>query len=598
MPDIVLTRLNQDAIELYCNCNESDTYNIFKYTIDNDVDMVTSIDLELKPDIYLDMMKTGRYSFWCENEIGEKSEKFNLNFKEQSKREYFDKICPNRNDKENYIINSIDSRDYMVELYKKFLEAENETEKKTVAKILNLVIFNMNEDIRKFNWNNNGIDLRCNKSYIFDIDFSLSNNMFLYGTATDIEFASIDMRVGNTLKYEWNLLNGRKYNSVKDKIVFNINPGLYRVKLYSYGEVARYFYFFASGLENRNEAFRQELKVNQQKKENKIPKYDFDLPEAIAAENPDLVETIATLDIFNAPRLQMFQNLLVYQDKYEEALIAEVKDIYNFSEDTGIKLYLTCYSEEDYVKPEYSPIMIGIDSSRIKIDKDMRARLDIVFYNEKYYFRIEDDNRNIVSNTCVVDLNNIVDKVPYNDIYNSLFYDTITTKLYEIINKDRASREYWNTIKEVVDRYKHLDNRSFKDITEYIIESMIEREMDLGAILPSILDFDFIYRKEKDRNFFNKQISKKSYWTHVIPEGDYIVKIIEISKKKLDVEYIYDPNKAQEIYYRNSDYMIIQLIDPKTYKRSGWTLYDNVTNPNITIKKHESSLEVEIINGL
>ena len=598
MPDIVLTRLNQDAMEFYCNCNESDTYNVFKYTIDNDIDRVTSVDLELKPYIYLDMMKTGRYSFWCENEDGEKSEKFDLNFKGQSKREYFDKIYPNRNDKENYIINSIDSRDYMVELYKKFLKSENEIEKKTIAKILNLVILNMNENIRRFNWNNSSIDLRCDTSYVSTIDFSLANNMFLYGTEIDIEFADIDTKVENELQYKWNLLTGKKYDSVKDKLIFDFNPGLYRIKLYSYGEVVRYFYFFASGLENRNETFLRELEVSHTKKENKIPKYDFDLPDEIAGDNPDLVETIAMLDIFNAPRLQMFQNLSIYQDKYEEALIAEVEDIYSFSKDTGMKLYLACYSEEDYVKPEYSPIMIDINASRIKIDRELTAKLDIVFYNEKYYFRIEDDNRNIVSNTCVVDLNNTTEEVLYNDIYSGLFYDTLSTKLHEIVNKDRVSREYWNTIKEVVDKYRHLENAILKDITEYIIESIMEREMDLGAILPSILDFDFIYRREKDRNFFNKRISKRTYWTHAIPKGDYIVKIIEIDKKKVDVKYLYDPNKAQEIYYRNCDYMIIQLIDPKTYKRSGWTLYDNATNPNITIEKHESSLEVEIVNGL
>lgn len=598
MPDIVLTRLNQDAMEFYCNCNESDTYNVFKYTIDNDIDRVTSVDLELKPYIYLDMMKTGRYSFWCENEDGEKSEKFDLNFKGQSKREYFDKIYPNRNDKENYIINSIDSRDYMIELYKKFLKSENEIEKKTIAKILNSVVLNMNENIRRFNWNNSSIDLRCDTSYVSTIDFSLANNMFLYGTEIDIEFADINTKIENELQYKWNLLTSKKYDSVKDKLIFDFNPGLYRIKLYSYGEVVRYFYFFASRLENRNETFLRELEVSQTKKENKIPKYDFDLPDEITGDNPDLVETIAMLDIFNAPRLQMFQNLSIYQDKYEEALIAEVEDIYSFSKDIGMKLYLACYSEEDYVKPEYSPIMIDINASRIKIDRELTAKLDIIFYNEKYYFRIEDDNRNIVSNTCVVDLNNTTEKVLYNDIYNGLFYDTLSTKLHEIVNKDRVSKEYWNTIKEVVDKYRHLENAILKDITEYIIESIMEREMDLGAILPSILDFDFIYRREKDRNFFNKRISKRAYWTHAIPEGDYIVKIIEIDKKKVDVKYVYDPNKVQEIYYRNCDYMIIQLIDPKTYKRSGWTLYDNATNPNITIEKHESSLEVEIVNGL
>lgn len=598
MPDIVLTRLNQDAMEFYCNCNESDTYNVFKYTIDNDIDRVTSVDLELKPYIYLDMMKTGRYSFWCENEDGEKSEKFDLNFKGQSKREYFDKIYPSRNDKENYIINSIDSRDYMVELYKKFLKSENEIEKKTIAKILNSVILNMNESIRRFNWNNSSIDLRCSTSYISTIDFSLANNMFLYGTEIDVEFADIDTKTENELQYKWNLLISKKYDSIKDKLVFDFNPGLYRIKLYSYGEVVRYFYFFISGLENRSEKFLQELEVNRTKKENKITKYDFDLSDEIAVNNPDLVETIAMLDIFNAPRLQMFQNLSVYQDKYEEALIAEVEDIYNFSEDTGIKLYLACYSEEDYMKPEYSPIMIDIDASRIKIDRELTAKLDVIFYNEKYYFRVEDDNRNIISNTCVVDINNTTEKILYNDIYNGLFYDTLSTKLHKIVNKGRTSREYWNTIKEVIDKYKHLENAFLKDITEYIIESMMEREMDLGAILPSILDFDFIYRREKDRNFFNKRISKRAYWTHAIPEGDYIVKVIEIDKKKVDVKYLYEPNKAQEIYYRNCDYMIIQLIDPRTYKRSGWTLYDNVTNPNVTIEKHESSLEVEIINGL
>lgn len=598
MPDIVLTRLNQDAMEFYCNCNESDTYNVFKYTIDNDIDRVISVDLELKPYIYLDMMKTGRYSFWCENEDGKKSEKFDLNFKGQSKREYFDKIYPNRDDKENYIINSIDSRDYMVELYKKFLKSENEIEKKTIAKILNSVILNMNESVRRFNWNNSSIDLRCSTSYVSTIDFSLANNMFLYGTEIDVEFADIDTKIENDLQYKWNLLISKKYDSIKDKLVFDFNPGLYRIKLYSYGEVARYFYFFASELENRNETFLQELEVNRTKKENKIPKYDFDLLDEIANNDPDLVETIAMLDIFNAPRLQMFQNLSVYQDKYEAALIAEVEDIYSFSEDTGIKLYLACYSEEDYMKPEYSPIMIDIDASRIKIDRELAAKLDVIFYNEKYYFRVEDGNRNIISNTCVVDLNNTTEKNLYNDIYNGLFYDTLSTKLHEIVNKGRASREYWNTIKEVIDKYKQLENVSLKDMTEYIIESIMEREMDLGAILPSILDFDFIYRREKDRNFFNKRISKRAYWTHVIPEGDYIVKVIEIDKKKVDVKYLYQPNKAQEIYYRNCDYMIIQLIDPRTYKRSGWTLYDNVTNPNVTIEKHESSLEVEIINGL
>lgn len=598
MSDIVLTRLNQDAMEFYCNCNESDTYNIFKYTIDNDIDRVTSIDLELKPDIYLDMMKTGRYSFWCENEEGEKSERFNINFKGQSKREYFDKVYPNRTDEENYIINSIDSRDYMVELYKKFLVSENEAEKKTIAKILNRVVLNTNDNIRKFNWNNSGIDLRCNTSYISIIDFSSANNIFLYGTVVDIEFADINMEIENELKYNWDLLVSKKYDSVKDELVFNIDSGLYRVKLYSYGETTRYFYFFVSGLDDRNEVFLQELKVDQTKKENKIPKYDFNIPEEIVAENPNLVETIATLDIFNAPRLQIFQNLSVYQDKYEKALIAEVEDIYNFSKDTEIKLYLACYSEEDYVKPGYSPIMIDIDSPEIKIDRDLMTKLDIIFYDEKYYFRVEDENRNVISNTCVVDMSNIAEEVRYNDIYDGLFYDTLSTKLHEIMDRNKASREQWNTTKEILDKYKHLENASLKDITKYIIESMIEREVDLGAVLPAFLDFDFIYRKEKDRNFFNKRISKKSYWTHVIPEGDYIVEIIEIDKKKLNVKYIYNPNKAHEIYYRNYDYMIIQLIDPKTYKRSGWTLYDNVTNPNITIEKHESSLEVEIVNGL
>lgn len=595
MSDIVLTRLNQDAMEFYCNCNESDDYNTFKYIIDNDIDRVTSIDLELKPDIYLDMMKTGRYIFWCENEEGNKSEQFHLNFKGQSKREYFDEIYPDRTGEENYIINSIDSRNYMEELFGKFLEAENDIEKKNIANILEKVVSATNKNIRKINWKNNFTDLKADTSYTFYIDFTRTHDMFRYGTEINIEAIEIEKGENDKFQWNWKHIGHKRVDEIIDIKNIYINPGLYRVKLYSYGETVCYFYGFYSGLKPRHDYFVEDQKMLRKTQEDKINKFDFVLD--IDVENKDeLMETIAVLDVFNSPRIQMFQNLFVYKD--EDDIVAELSDIYNFSKETEIDLFLKCYSEEDYLNPEYNPISIKIDAPELRINQEKIDEMDIVFYLEKYYFRIEDASRNIVSNTCVVDINSSKDSIDYNSIYNSLFVDTEATRLFNIAESNGYKNDEAYSIKNILNRYKSIENFYAYDMTQYLIENLLESEENVGGVLPSILDYDFIYRREKDRSFFNKRISKRAYWTHVIPKGDYIVKITEVDKKKLNVKYIYEPGKSQEIYYKNCDFMIIEVIDPKTYKRSGWMLYDNMTNPNITLERHENSLEVETINGL
>jgi hypothetical protein len=150
----------------------------------------------------------------------------------------------------------------------------------------------------------------------------------------------------------------------------------------------------------------------------------------------------------------------------------------------------------------------------------------------------------------------------------------------------------WSEIKESSNKYLIIEDQiDFKDyIDNFIVDSLLDNKYGL---LCKISFNDYINYKYKDITYMNKQIYKPLYNHHVIPSGDYVLKIARYNDT-ITTEYINARNEAMEIRVNNDKAIKLSCIRLSDYAESDFVFYNNVEFPKAVYNK----IEVETINGL
>ena len=537
--DVIFLNQFEDKVELYCNCFLFGFNTLEYYHID---DSHSVIKKKLSSEyVTIDNLTSGKYRFYCVNDNGEHSKSIKINIFNDSLADMWNVILDGTgNEKINTVLNNAAnlslSDDYLINLYKLYLNNRAEELKETYEYIINSYV-----DYRNLLNNQiNGQDdlfVKVNKKHVFDITLDEEDPFF----ESDISVEIFELADKN-----WEQLNLFEIKSfaIRKRLPSNI----YNIFLRKNGCVFRQYYYFSEGEEYDKNKF-VDIVSNNEKIDNIRYKNSTMLASEYNLLSDDKMLVISALDQFNNGFSPLFKrpNILVDEDIINIVIDDSLIDFMQYN---NSKYYLCAQIEDGIYDEKIKPKRILIESKEFYIE----IGKDAFFYPERYYFYISDQNGNKLSNANVYDFSEIVEVDEYNLLYDNILINQFVKKMSSVISENDA--EYWPTIKLVLDSFISGDNVKSSDFKEYLIKNT-------QNIQPSLIHLVWLcyykFYTKKDRNFLKYQMFKNNYNEHIFSDVElykkepYIIKVETIKNGLITTKFVNDvsvkiPNECISIF--------------------------------------------------
>jgi len=580
--DIIALKQYEDKIDLYCNCYNYGFETLEYFSTNISEIKIQSIQLQ-SPYITVKNLDKGKIVFYGVNYNKERSTPLFVDIFCESKDEYFEKIIYEKNDKHDKVINKIKDEDYLIALYKLFMQSKNEEEQETCREILNYIVDNLNNMCQQMNCIDNIIIKPVKKHVLY---LNLINDPYLDAEyIIDIEKLTFEKEYlkkdeGSAWIYEGNFILDKKTKYIIPRLAL----GIYKIGIFIKSRLIRSYYFYCDD-DSRN-MFEQTM-AQIEKEKNKKLNTSMILSSEYEFEDEEEKEVILTIESVTSLSAVIQDIDISYKDA---KIILDVSKYYDFLTKFNTNIYLAAKEQDTVYNDNVTPHRTKITGPIIEFDP-----INEYFYNnERYYFYIEVSNKKL-SRIKTFDISE-KDAKDYNDKYQRILWNRYCKNLYKVFNNNK--NRYWPQIKEILDRYLVNENISNINIKEYLLEQLLMYEKNyenLAQIIYLIEYCDLKYYTQLNRNFMKHQLYKSAYNLHVVPEGNYILEITRINNGSITKEYISEPSKVHEIRTNADKYIVFKCIDIDTLKSSDFCMYNNSGTGR---KSYYNELEVEVLNGL
>lgn len=583
--NLFIDRIYEDKIDLISDAFLNAFTAINYYKIDDKSNIISRNINNFE--ITLEKLTSGQYIIYFSNDE-ETSEEILIDFVNKTKNEYFKSVFDLDDKKQNAIIKNLKTSDYIEELYKAYIDNKNEEYTETYQLMLKALIEDYNNYSKYKNLVPYNLDIRFSNNHVLDIDFSRCIDLLNDGQYNLISGSSVyydeDHKIPNK-----NFGYFMTYEEIKkEHHYYDLSEGLYKFYIIRNYIPCLSFYVLIPSKEEKELLFQQIVENKKKIEENKIDsrsilesEYDF--------ESEEEKEIIMDIEFLIDKKALFSKPNLIYKNRN---ITFDSKVFNNFSKISNKELFLYGL-ESDSIYNNTSPHKIKIDQDIIKFNVDEKY-----FNKERYYFYVGDKNYNKLSKVSTIDLTEYNDNgIDYNEKYEHLILNTYIKNLYSVC----GSHNKWGELKAALDRYNNREDIAFTDIfNELYTDLLLRLNYAHDKVEQLIYNIELVKLKNytnKNRDFMKSQIYKSLYNTHVIPAGDYILEIKRINKngKEVSSEYIYSPDKAQEVRIDTADFTILRCISHNDFSISDFTLYNNT---GYGVKHFYNSLEVEVSNVL
>jgi hypothetical protein len=554
---IILLNEHNNKTNLYCN-GYFYGYNWIEYYPIYNKQNKTRLYLE-SPEITIDNLSNEEYCFYLLDEDGNKGEISYFLINNKQKHDYFEEILETYSEENRKIVNLyIYTDNYLKDLYKASLNKEND--KRDFSELINAVVDNYNS----YSYGIHDYQLKIEKKHLLQVSFIDAYDDYMF----DIH---IEKMVAED-NFEWIL--EKSYRKNKDFCFKAAEEGIYRAKIFLNNNLQNIVYYYNEGEEVNNLAYISILNAQENKETFAnafIPTYE---------EENFILSNLYYLNITNNIRLFPAPILSYINEKY---YISYIQEALKFAKAAGIKIFLSGKPTDMIFNNNAKPFKWELKEEN-QIFDPQRIRM----YKERYYFWVQDENGNRLSKAATFDFEH-KDLTNYNILYNKVYWEKGNKFLLKDLKYNSLA---WSEIKESSNKYLIIEDQiDFKDyIDNFIVDSLLDNKYGL---LCKISFNDYINYKYKDITYMNKQIYKPLYNHHVIPSGDYVLKIVRYNDT-ITTEYINARNEAMEIRVNNDKAIKLSCIRLSDYAESDFVFYNNVEFPKAVYNK----IEVETINGL
>lgn len=541
---ILPLRQYKDKLELHLNCFK-DGYKTLCYYKISEPQKIEIINAE-SANIKIENLSAAEYIFFAANDTNEKTFEIKIPIYAESKSDYFNKIIntikTNDVDIYNYIVKNVDSDDYIKKLVDIYQNANDEKLKENCLNLITAVIENQNlmhsamnrYDYMSIQIKDSGqINLSLDEKFIFNVCMFRSDK-----------------------KYDYNVANFKEINTLLNISGYKENR-LYYVDILLDGCLCRRLYFFLPEEKDRVKYYNKKIQLLERMHQSKINGGCI-LPADYTFEDDAHSEAILLMNTIYKKSKKILMNPTA--KIIGENIIVEFQD-YDFIKEFEKPLYIT-FKEFDTLLDEKNGRRSLIADKTIEIDIKKQ-----MFNRENYYFYIEDETNNIISDIQVLSLGEEKNDDLYNDSWK-----TIQIKRFL-----RLAAKYEKTINNEINQY--IENAADEEdknfnIIDYIIFN--NKNNSLKNIY-MLYDIWLTNMYDYDNDFVNKQIYNKNYNMHVMPAADknYVVKITRINNNIIKNEFITVEKNAVEIRINKDDFISIQAFNKENYKVSGFILFHN-----------------------
>lgn len=448
------------------------------------------------------------------------------------------------------LISHITQTDYIVQLYEQYIAAdENKTE---YEEILSMLTKDYNDQQEVLNFFVNPL---------FILNHREENITSYY----QLNYTYIPYRY-DAKTQTWNIVQGYIKYDANTFACNHFAPGLYKIVVTSDNELIRSFYWYEPTAEIKEKEIQDKIALKKIATEKGAELISL-LPDKEL--EPDIYQTVAAILDFDIPK-PVLRKPEIDIDQYLMTITIPDYELMILS---GKTYYLALLEIEEIYAVKKSPHRILIPAASFQFN----VLQHLPNSDTEYVAYIIDEANTVLSQSVFVSFDTEYQISECINTYRKIELDRYIRKLYTIF-KEYDPKE-WEAVSLASDRY-FLKNENTLSFSEFILTQLTyldSNQYNIGFIMQLVLLCDLQYFMDIDQSFVTNQVYSVPYKMHVFPRSDsaYIICAIRIYNGELSYQYYLSGNAGTEIRIDRGDAVILQAIDPTTWKKSSIAFYNN-----------------------
>ena len=561
MNEIVILQQIADTITLYSNCFKRGYKTIQYFTDQANIYTVAMKD----PTIIISGLMPGTYYFYAENDNGNDTGHFSVDISGLSKDTIFSNILLNRQiEIPDNILASLSIHNYLLELYQQLLQNKiSEEAFLAFVEFYNAQQEELNTNVPEFSIQDQTISSQTELSYRFI--------PFLY----------------DSISKTWSQ-SRTDFKEDTDQFVITGKPcSLHQILVLSDFKVVRKYYIYLPS-ENVSTAILEGRIQTRQNKSDLITKQIVQLNLQDIVNDLTGQNVVASL-LYYKPTCTIFhQPDIVLENTNITCHISDFPCIQLIDRPLYLAMLELNEVFAEHPHPHRHPI----------ISESFAFRTGSLLLNSdtEYVCYITDETDAVLSDVTLISLNPNFPSDIYTTAYRRVVYDEYVRKLNSIFKA--YAKDKWDTAALSLEQYlfyQDTNDRLYEFLWKQLLRLNPDRE-PIEKLIGLVELCQLQYYDNIDQTFIPKQVYSKEFHDHVFPEWNalYIVRAIHFNGNDITYTYHLAGDESFNIKMNKDDYLLLQCIDPKSWKMSSAALYNNRIKsgtPYIYFPK----LEVEVI---
>ena len=547
MDDIIILQQIADTVVLYANCVKKGFHTIQYFKNPEQIITITTDT----PKVTLHDLDTGTYYLYAENQNQEQTGHLSFTVSGLQKETVFKNIAAdNRLNIEASVCSALSADQYIIDLYKNMLRGKAVTEELLMAFIQ---FYNSWQETL----NTNGLS-----------EFTFSDQTISSQTKIAYQFVPY---IYDFAADTWNIIRDQIEQKTESYSFFAKPRFLCQISVLSDFNVVRKYYIYQPSETLSETILERRLQTKQNKNEilqEKILQINLE-----TIEEDEVGQNIVAALLYFKPDHTVFR---IPEITINETTLHFFVPDYECISLLEQPVYLAILEIEEIFSASPHP-----HRYQIKKQQDSFALSSLLLNSDtEYICYLADENDTKLSDLVLISLNPEYPVELYTKAYKRTVYDEYVRKLYTVFKEYGIAQ--WDTVSSLLSQYLLCDDLTIS-LYEFMWQQILHLDPVTNAIdqmLKLIVLCQLQNYMDIDQSFVREQVYAVPYKKHVFPVQDpvYIIHATYVNGDTISHQYYLSGNSGTEIWIDRADIVLLQAVDPETWKSSSIAYYNNRYN--------------------